>query len=115
MKLLLDENLPPRLARSVQDLFPGSAHVEDCGLGTATDAEIWRFALANDFVIVSKDSDFCDRSALYGGPPKVVWLRVGNCSADKVEALLRRSAERISELANSLETMLIVLSQRAGR
>lgn len=115
MKLLLDENLSPRLARSIQDLFPGSAHVEDCGLGAAADAEIWLVALVNDFVIVSKDSDFYDRSALYGGPPKVVWLRVGNCSTDEVEALLRRSAERISELANSLDTMLIVLLRPAGR
>jgi predicted nuclease of predicted toxin-antitoxin system len=29
MKLLLDENLSPRLATSLQDLFPGSVHVED--------------------------------------------------------------------------------------
>ena len=33
MKLLFDENLPPRLAEVLQDQFPGSAHVHSCGLG----------------------------------------------------------------------------------
>ena len=75
MKLLFDENLSPQLAKSLRDLFPGSLHVADCALGGADDAEIWRFAEENGFIIASKDSDFYDRSALYGSPPGVIWLR----------------------------------------
>ncbi|MBI3884478.1 MAG: DUF5615 family PIN-like protein [Opitutae bacterium] len=37
MKLLLDENLPPSLAKAVDKLFPGSVHVEQCGLGSTDD------------------------------------------------------------------------------
>jgi predicted nuclease of predicted toxin-antitoxin system len=113
MKLLLDENLSPKLAGFLQDLFPGSEHVEDCGLGSTSDEEIWRFAKENDFVIVSKDSDFYDRSALYGEPPKVVWLRVGNCSTKDLEPLLRRSASSIAALAVSSDTTLVVLRATA--
>jgi predicted nuclease of predicted toxin-antitoxin system len=109
MKLLLDENLSPKLARSLQTLFPGSAHVEECGLAASGDEQIWRFAAENEFVIVSKDSDFYDRSALYGGPPKVVWLRVGNCSTEDIDALLRRSAASIAALGASSDTTLIIL------
>ena len=109
MKLLLDENLSPRLAKSLQDLFPGSAHVDDCALGAKGDDQIWRFASENDYVILSKDSDFYDRSALYGGPPKVIWLRVGNRSTDYIEALVRRSAASIAALAGSPDTTLIIL------
>lgn len=78
MKLLFDQNLSPRLPRLLADLFPDSVHVRDVGLRDAPDADIWRFAKENGFVIVSKDSDFQQRSLLYGFPPKFVWVRVGN-------------------------------------
>jgi predicted nuclease of predicted toxin-antitoxin system len=59
----------------------------------ATDTEIWEYAKVNDFVIVSKDSDFQARSLLHGHPPKFIWLRVGNCNVATIENLLRdRSA-----------------------
>ena len=58
MKLLFDQNLSPQLAPDLDDVFPGSAHVEPLGLGTAKDGEVWEFAKANGFAIVSKDEDF---------------------------------------------------------
>ena len=44
----------------------------------------------NDFTIVSKDSDFQQRSLLFGHPPKFIWLRVGNCPVETIEELLRK-------------------------
>ena len=67
MKLLFDENLSPRLVHSISDLFPGSRHVEDCGLPSEPDEQVWHFAHANDFTIVTKDSDFAEMSRLLGG------------------------------------------------
>ena len=113
MKLLLDENLSPRLAKALQDLFPGTAHVHTCGLGAGSDESIWHFAKEHDYVIVSKDSDFYDLSALYGRPPKVVWVRVGNCTTDDLETLLRRHASSIAGLAESLDTTLILFRAAA--
>ena len=106
MKLLLDENLSPRLVRRLLDLFPGLAHVEDCGVGAADDWEIWRFAKENNFAIVSKDSDFYNRAAVYGGPPKVIWLRVGNCTTRETEDLLKRSKSAIEAFARPLRQPL---------
>lgn len=63
--------------------------------GTAPDAKIWDFAAAQDFVIVSKDTDFQQRSLVYGAPPKVVWIRIGNCTTTVVADLLR---ERLADL-----------------
>lgn len=80
MKLLLDENLSPRLLAILADVFPNSAHVERIGLGGATDQEVWQFAKDNDFVLTSKDSDFYEKSMLYGHPPKVIWVKRGNCT-----------------------------------
>ena len=58
MKLLFDQNLSPRLPRLLKDLYPDSAHIRDIGMRDSTDTEIWEYAKANGFAIVSKDSDF---------------------------------------------------------
>lgn len=95
MKLLFDENLSHRLVKLLADLFPYSVHVRDIGLKAADDIEVWNYAKANDFMIVSKDSDMHDRSFLFGYPPKVIWVRLGNCSTSDVERLLRREFETV--------------------
>jgi len=108
LKLLLDENLSPRLVDLLSDVYPGSAHVEDLGLGEADDALVWSHAKANGFTIVSKDSDFADISLLQGTPPKVIWIRLGNCTTSVIEMLLRKSAPSILKFANGEETCLVL-------
>lgn len=95
MKLLFDQNLSPRLPKILEDIFPNSIHVRDIGFVQATDTQIWEYAKANDFVISSKDTDFQQRSLLLGHPPKVIWLRVGNCPVKTVEDLLRKHSVSI--------------------
>ncbi|CAG0968841.1 hypothetical protein PHYC_01130 [Phycisphaerales bacterium] len=95
MKLLLDENLSPRLVTLLADVFPGSTHVRDCGLKSASDPAVWEYARTNGFAIISKDADFRQRSILYGAPPKVLGLLVGNCSTAHVESIVRHGAPLI--------------------
>ena len=90
MKLLFDENLSPVLPRRVANLFPNSVHVRDVGMKATDDPIVWDYAKDNNFMIVSKDADMHDLSLVFGNPPKVVWLRLGNCSTRQVEELLRR-------------------------
>ena len=52
---------------------------------------------ANGFVIVSKDTDFQQRALLYGYPPKVIWVRLGNCTTYNIEQTLRRASAQIAE------------------
>lgn len=114
MKLLLDENLSPRLVAALGGLYPGSLHVRDCGLRGASDTEVWRYALDNRFMIVSKDSDFAQRSLLLGGLPKVVWLRIGNCTTARADFLLRNAVDRMSAFENSEESCLVLTHPRPG-
>lgn len=115
MKLLVDENLSPRLAAAVADLFPGTLHVRDCGLRGTPDRAVWEFAAAHGFTIVSKDSDFSELSALHGMPPKVVWLHVGNCATKEIETILRRFALAIADFINHPEDRCLVLKRRSFR
>lgn len=108
MKLLLDENLSPRLIAALQDLYSGSLHLRDCGLRGASDARIWQYAVENGFAIVSKDSDFAQRSLLLGGPPKVIWLRIGNCTTARADFVLRNALARIEAFESSDETCLVL-------
>ena len=77
MKLLFDQNLSPRLLHLLADIYAQSIHVREVGLHDADDLVVWEYAKANGFAIVSKDSDFQQRSLLEGAPPKFIWLRVG--------------------------------------
>lgn len=95
MKLLFDQNLSPRLPRLLADIYAESVHVREVGLRDADDFVIWQFAKANGYAIVSKDSDFQQRSLLHGAPPKFIWLRVGNCTVKRTEDLLRRYSASI--------------------
>ena len=88
-RLLLDENLSPRLVALIADLLPGSAHVRDVGLARADEATVWAYARESGFAVVSKDGDFRQMSCLHGPPPKVIWMRVGNCSTDQALRLIR--------------------------
>jgi predicted nuclease of predicted toxin-antitoxin system len=95
MKLLFDQHLSFKLAQNLGDVFPGSNQVRLVGLQEAEDDEIWEYARAHGFTVVSKDSDYNERSTLLGHPPKVVWLRCGNQPTAHVEQLIR---SRLKEL-----------------
>lgn len=110
MKLLFDENLSPRLPSLLEELFPGSRHVRECGLRGCADEEVWRYAGEHGFVLVSKDSDFQQRSLLFGHPPKVVWLRIGNCDRNRILHLLTANQNAIQDMHGNPEISLIAIS-----
>ena len=109
MKLLLDANLSPRLPKSLSDLYPGSLHVRECVLERSPDYQVWEYARTNAFAIVSKDSDFEQRSVLHGHPPKIIWIRPGNCSTRAIEDLLRKYSPVIHTFNVDLIESILVL------
>jgi predicted nuclease of predicted toxin-antitoxin system len=101
VKLLFDQNLSRKLVKRLVDLFPDSSHVQFHDMPEADDAEIWEFAKTQEFCIVTQDTDFADRSRLYGSPPKVVWLRCGNTATSAIERLLQDGVVSIHQLMES--------------
>jgi predicted nuclease of predicted toxin-antitoxin system len=110
VKLLFDENLSPQLVEALADLHPGSRHVQDQELGSADDWDVWEYAKLHGLTIVSKDSDFHEHSVRVGAPPKVIWIRLGNCTTAAVEMLLRNSEQTLSRFADG-ETNCLVLGR----
>jgi predicted nuclease of predicted toxin-antitoxin system len=110
MKLLFDENLSPKLPTRLNDLFPNSLHVRDVGMKATNDPVVWNYAKDNNLMIVSKDSDMHDLSLVFGNPPKVIWLRLGNCSTIQVENLLRRDFNVIKLFHEDENLSLLALS-----
>ena len=109
MKLLLDENLSDRIIHRIVDLYPNSEHVKTLGLINTDDAVIWEYAKMNGFVIVSKDSDFHQRSLLYGYPPKFIYLRIGNSPTSKIVQILRDNFDTIIQFGDKESESILVL------
>jgi predicted nuclease of predicted toxin-antitoxin system len=94
-RLLIDENISFKLARRLEDLFPGSQAVREVGLKGADDALVWEHARQHGHVILTKDLDLYERTLLLGHPPKIIRVEIGNCSTTQVETLVRWRATAI--------------------
>ena len=108
-RLLLDENLSPRLAAALSGPFPGSVHVRDVQLKGQRDQQIWDFAAMNGYSIVTKDDDFRALSLLRGAPPKVIWLVVGNTSTAEILRILLAHSTALEAFITEPTTSLLTL------
>lgn len=98
MRLLLDENLSPRLVPRLRLLFPQITHVRDVGLSEAHDKKIWEWATVHGYSIVTTDRDFLAMSQRLGWPPKVIHIERCDFRSRIIEEMLRRNAVRIANL-----------------
>ncbi len=78
MRFLIDAQLPPALARWLADQGFEAEHVSERNLQTASDRQIWDYAVASKAVIITKDEDFSQRRALVTDGPAIVWIRLPN-------------------------------------
>jgi len=67
------------------------------------------YALQNGYVIVTKDADFSELVVMLGFPPRVVWIRRGNCSTQKIETILRDHYDAIKKLYEDPEVGILTL------
>ena len=103
MKLLFDQNISFRIIKKVEDFLPLSSQVRSLGLENSNDMDIWEFAKAHDFNIVTFDADFYDMSLIKGTPPKIIWLRIGNTSTTSLVECLKINYELILEFIMNVQ------------
>ncbi|MBD3824587.1 MAG: DUF5615 family PIN-like protein [Epsilonproteobacteria bacterium] len=107
VKLLLDQNLSYRLIAKLEDLYPNSLHIAALNMDSASDKEVWSYAKENGFTIVTKDSDFNEMATLYGFPPHIIWLRLGNSKIEAVQNALTKHHDTIHQIIHENETGII--------
>jgi len=107
--LLFDENLSHKLVEILSDDYPRCIHVRDAGLRGTEDFQIWNYCKEHGLMIVSKDTDFRERSFLEGPPPKVIWLDVGNAGTQAIIELLKRKRFEVERFKSQPEESLFIL------
>ena len=80
MRFLVDAQLPPALARWLGEHGCAATAVRDVGLRESDDGSIRNFAIEGEWVLVTKDEEWVDRSLDSAEGPPIVWLRIGNCT-----------------------------------
>jgi predicted nuclease of predicted toxin-antitoxin system len=71
---------------------------------------VWQHAIDLGCLLVTKDEDFHRLSVLRGTPPKVVWIRRGNCTTRDVAALLRERWPLLREFGSDSVAALLELT-----
>jgi predicted nuclease of predicted toxin-antitoxin system len=58
---------------------------------------------------VTRDADFSDLNVMLGYPPKVIWIRRGNCTTGEMESILRSNYLAVESLAEDESVGMLTL------
>lgn len=109
MQLLLDQGLPRSAASLLTEAGIDTLHVGEIGYSTAADADILRYARAQNRVVVTLDADFHSLLAHSGAEtPSVIRIRIEGLRAEPLSNLLRTVCNQARE---DLESGAVVTVQ----
>jgi len=107
VRILLDQNLSPKLIAMLADVLPGLESVYDHDLIGASDPYVFHWAREHDVsALISTDRDFVQLSERLGPPPKVIRIERCDFPSRIIERLLRREAIRINTFLKSDRALL---------
>lgn len=109
MKILIDNNLPVSLAGRLRVLSCDAVHLRELAYQQAPDRMIWNYAIEHGYAVLTKDADFCKFSDLYGHPPKVIWLGIGNAERQQTVEIVLGCKNRIESFLNNAGKSLLIL------
>ena len=108
-EIWLDNHLSPIIAKWLKDdlgIEIKSSYM--LKLERLSDLEIYHKAKNyNNIIIISKDSDLDEIISLYGAPPKLISLKVGNCDNKILYSILKKNLERTIRLLNDFNQDII--------
>jgi predicted nuclease of predicted toxin-antitoxin system len=109
VRLLLDQNLSPKLVQKLADLLPGLESAYDHELIGASDPVIFEWARQrNSSALMSTDRDFVHLAERLGPPPKVIRIEQCDFPSAIIEQLLRRETIRIHDFLASERAVLLL-------
>jgi predicted nuclease of predicted toxin-antitoxin system len=96
MRFLVDAHLPRRIVKQLQQAEVEAIHTLDLPLGNRTpDTAINELSISQQYIVVTKDSDFVDSFHLYRKPWKLLLVSTGNIRNIDLEALFFANLEKI--------------------
>jgi predicted nuclease of predicted toxin-antitoxin system len=124
-RLLIDSNLPRRLARQIADIFPDAEHIALAGILQGDDYVVWDYARSSNRCLITTGGDFFELaviqamdSAVEPDPEgasnpllKIIWLRGCAYPAAEAEAILRRESSRILSFLEEPELTVLVVDR----
>jgi len=109
VRILLDQNLSPKLIRKLADILPGLESVYEHDLIGSSDPYIFEWARRSEFsALVSADRDFVHLAERVGPPAKVIRIERCDFPSRTIELLLRREAVRIYSFLESDRAVLLL-------
>jgi predicted nuclease of predicted toxin-antitoxin system len=109
LRLVIDAQLPPRLAHRLTELGHEAIHVFELGLATAADGAIWELALVRDAALITKDRDFATLRIARQAGPTIIWLRFGNCDTNSLIERVAGSLDVIAAAVDRGESVIEVI------
>jgi predicted nuclease of predicted toxin-antitoxin system len=102
LRFIIDENISWRLKKLLPhwEILPVNEIAQAARL---SDLSIWQFAKSNRYQILTFDEDFSELQNLYGFPPKIIWLRIGNTSTNHIASLLLKKEYELIDFLNNDE------------
>ncbi len=102
MKFLVNAQLPRRIVRRLQELGYDAMHTMDLPLGNRTpDETINEVSIRDNYIVITKDSDFVDSFTLHRKPYKLLLISTGNIKNVDLEVLLLKN---INDIVSGFET-----------
>lgn len=96
MRFLVDAQLPRRVAKQLQQAGAEAIHTLDLPLGNCTPDQILNeLSVTEQYIMITKDSDFVDSFHLHKKPWKLLLISTGNIRNSDLEALLLANIEKI--------------------
>jgi predicted nuclease of predicted toxin-antitoxin system len=112
MKFIVDAQLPKRLAQFLQSEGFDAIHTLDLPNKNRTqDNTISQISIADQRVVISKDSDFYDSFMAKKEPYKLIFLALGNCPNNELIALFSKNISLFLELLSSNDVIQVSSSK----
>jgi len=108
MKFLLDMPISPKTEAFLCQQGHQAVRVDKLGMQTATDKDIFTYALREDMVIITMDLDFGEILAyVKATKPSIIIFRLPNPSPSHVNDILANALPRIEEALSSGSIVVI--------
>ncbi|MCB9266648.1 MAG: DUF5615 family PIN-like protein [Lewinellaceae bacterium] len=105
MRFIIDAHLPKNVAKAFINLGHIAIHTSELPAGNATNDNDIISVASNDGIVVSKDEDFYQSFLLYGKPPQLIHVKVGNMKLKDVTGLFNKIAPRLIDLLGQYDLL----------